>query len=96
MPEIRFHKNKKSPISIEKGANLMQALLAADVPVSSSCHGDGVCAKCRIEVIEGAENLSEANEIELDLKQRNKIADNFRISCQTSVMGDILIDAAYW
>ena len=96
MPTIRFQNDKKPPITVEAGSNLMQALLSADVPVSSSCHGDGVCAKCRIKIVQGAKNLSEMNEIELDLKQRNQIPEDFRISCQTIVLGDVVIDAAYW
>jgi 2Fe-2S ferredoxin len=96
MPTIRFQNDKRPAFQVERGTNLMQALLNAEVPVSSSCHGDGVCAKCRLEIIQGMSNLSEPNEIELDLKTRNKIAANFRISCQTNVLGDVVVDAAYW
>lgn len=95
MPIIRFKKNRPA-IEIPQGANLMFALLEAGLPVASSCHADGVCAKCGIRILEGAENLSEPNAVELFLKEKNNIRKEFRISCQTQVLGDILIDAGYW
>jgi len=95
MPTIRFVKNRK-PIEIEHGYNLMDALLEAGLPVASSCHGDGVCAKCRIEILEGAENLSQPSDLENMLKLKNPMPPNFRISCQTQILGDILIDTGYW
>ena len=74
----------------------MQALLDASIPVASSCKGDGVCAKCRIDIIEGQKNLSTENERELFLRERHAVPKSQRISCQTEVLGDITIDASYW
>lgn len=74
----------------------MDSLLAAGLPVASSCHGDGICAKCRIIIIEGFENLSPVNNLETLLRDRLKIQKQYRISCQTQVLGDIKIDASYW
>lgn len=95
MPTIRFKKSK-SDLQVEKGANLMKSLLAAGLPVASSCNSEGVCAKCGIRIIEGMEYLSKPNATELFLKEKNNIRSDFRISCQTLVFGDILIDASYW
>lgn len=74
----------------------MRSLLDAGIPVSSSCNGDGVCAKCGIRVVEGMENLSAPNSIEIFLKEKNNIRTDVRISCQTQVYGDITVDAGYW
>jgi ferredoxin, 2Fe-2S len=95
MPEVRFRK-AKAPIQVPMGANLMQSLLAAGVPVASSCRGDGVCAKCRIEVTEGANNLSPRNPLEVSLADRHQIPHSERISCQTEILGDITVDTPYW
>ena len=78
------------------GANLMKALLQAGLPVASSCDGDGVCAKCKIVIVEGAENLSAENETEIFLKETNNIPNHSRISCQTEILGDVVIDTTYW
>ena len=95
MPTIRFRKPRE-PFDVEAGANLMKALLASGLPVASSCRGDGVCAKCRIEVVDGRQNLSKENDTEAFLRDRHGIPKSERVSCQVTVEGDITIDASYW
>lgn len=96
MPFIRFSKGNRPPLEVETGANLMRALLAAGIPVASSCHGDGVCAKCRLEVTAGSEALAAPNETEAFLKERFQLKKETRISCQVEVRADLTVDATYW
>jgi len=95
MPKIQFVKNI-SGFEVENGANLMQALLAESRPVASSCHGQGICSKCRVRIVAGTENLSLETENEKSLRIRNRIEDDQRISCQATVLGDVTIDTPYW
>jgi 2Fe-2S ferredoxin len=95
MPLISFNKGY-GPIFCEVHDNLMATLRGNQVPVASSCQGDGVCGKCRIQILAGAEKLSPPNATEQFLRQRYRLAPNERISCQTQVLGDILIDTTYW
>ncbi len=95
MPQIHFKKNRP-PLDVALGENLMKTLLDAGVPVASSCQGVGVCGKCKIQVIEGWANLSKPTDDELFLMEKNNIGKNFRISCQSIVLGDITIDTGYW
>lgn len=74
----------------------MTALLDAGLPVASSCDGDGVCAKCKIMIVEGKENLTPENETERFLRETNNVPNDVRISCQTRILGDITVDATYW
>ena len=74
----------------------MQALLASEVPVASSCGGEGVCGKCRLLISLGEKNLSTPQEAELFLKEKYQLKKNERISCQVFVHGDIEVDAGYW
>lgn len=94
MARISF-KNRE-PLEVPVGTNLMKALLDADLPVASSCDGDGVCAKCRITILQGAENLSAPNETEEFLKESKNVDKGVRISCQTQVLGDVTVHATYW
>lgn len=96
MPVISFAKKHRPEIHVESGTNLMKALLAAEVPVASSCNGDGVCAKCRLQIHQGMANLSPMNDTEKFLKEKFQLKSNQRISCQTSVLGDVEVDASYW
>lgn len=95
MPVLIFAKGHRPPLTVEKGSNLMQALLAAGVPVASSCHGDGVCAKCRLKITP-LNAVTPANEIETFLAERFQLASGFRISCQVQVLSDLTLDATYW
>lgn len=95
MPTIHFRKGRPA-ITVAEGENLMQALLKAGVPVASSCRGDGVCAKCRIEIVDGKQNLTPETEAEAFLRQRHSIPKTERLSCQAEVRGDVTIDAPYW
>lgn len=93
---ISFSKSNRQPIQCQSGDNLMQVLMHEGIPVASSCNSDGVCAKCRIFIGKGRQNLSKENETELHLLERDKIAAGNRISCQVQVLGDIEIDTPYW
>ena len=95
MPLISIPKLQKS-LNVEQGANLMDALMQAGLPVASSCDGDGVCGKCRIQILKGYENLSSKNDTEIYLITQNSYSPEFRISCQTQILGDISVDATYW
>lgn len=95
MAVIRFVR-KFPDLHVNDGSLLMEELLKAGLPVASSCHGDGICGKCRIRIESGLENLSKINEVEALVRDRLKVPREYRISCQTRVLGDILIDTSYW
>lgn len=64
--------------------------LNENTPIAETCenHGipfscnSGVCGTCQIEIIEGADNLSELNKEELDLAMDK----NHRLSCQCQLI----------
>ncbi len=88
---VRFDLNSQA------NASLMQVLLENGVPVASSCSGDGVCAKCRVRVTSGLENLSSELAIEVRLKARLKFDENERLSCQTKLQsGECTLETTYW
>ena len=95
MPQISFVKNEQV-IQVDNGANLMESLLSAQWPVASSRNGEGVCSKCHIRIVSGQENLSEETTREKNLKNKNNINPDHRISCQSLVFGPITIDTSYW
>lgn len=96
MPWISFKKKNREALQVIPGVNLMQALLEAEIPVASSCNGDGVCGKCRLQITQGSQNLSQANDTELFLREKYQLKADQRIACQTFVLDDVEIDAGYW
>lgn len=80
----------------ESPESLMKALLAHQVPVASSCNGDGICGKCKVEVIAGMENLTPPTEAEQMLKNKFRLDSHTRISCQCKAYGDVSLRTTYW
>ena len=95
MAKISFARSPRT-IDARDGANLMRALLDAGVPVASSCGGDGVCAKCRVQAIAGRANLTSPTPRERSLAVKEGLLENERLSCQCRIRGDLTLDASYW
>ena len=85
-------------LSCKKGENLFRFLRAHQVPVASSCKGEGVCGKCVVQVVRGRENLSPPSQLENKLYEKYELREDQRISCQSNVVGDgeIEIRTSYW
>lgn len=81
-------------VTVEKGANLFKALKDAELPIASSCKGDGVCGKCVVRVDHGT--LAVPTALELTLIDKYKLDKNQRISCQCAVTSDLKISTTYW
>ena len=73
----------------------MRFLLGHQIPVASSCLGDGICSKCRVRV-PGNTASSPVSEIELNTLKRNKCAEDERLSCQITIESDLEVYANYW
>ena len=74
----------------------MQELLAQQIPVASSCNGDGICCKCKIQILSGTENLTPITKIEERHRQDGKLGTLERLACQCTALGDIEISTTYW
>ena len=68
----------------------------AGVPLGNSCGGVGVCARCRIRVVGGAESLSPPTTIELRFGGARGFASDERMACQAVVTGDCAVTTTYW
>lgn len=95
MPLIKLPQ-KNLILEAPVGANLMRFLLDHQIPVASSCLGDGICSKCRVRVVPGNISIGTASEIEKNTLTRNKCAEDERLSCQITVENDLEIYASYW
>ncbi len=80
-------------IDVEAGANLMNALLGAGLPVASSCQGEGVCSMCKVK-IDG--KTAEPSFFESETLRRNKALPDERLSCQITVESDLTVSTRYW
>ena len=75
---------------------LLDAARRAGVPLGNSCGAVGVCARCRVRVTRGGENLSPPTAIESRVGSARAFAPEERLACQAVVQGDCEITADYW
>jgi len=72
--------------------SLLDIALAHGVQLAHACGGTGVCGTCHVIVEAGGENLSDADEDELDTIDRvpgNNL--NSRLACRAIVRGDVTV-----
>ena len=81
--------NDGNELTIEWGANLMDALIGAGYGMMASCGGQGVCGTCRVKIIEGLDRPTAAQLGPLKGKLRR---EGWVLSCQTQVREDLVIE----
>ena len=92
---IRFEPSRKS-IEVPAGTTLLEAARLAELPIASACGADGICARCGLEILEGANTIPPETDHEREVKHRNRIDTGLRLSCYIEVTGDMTVTAAYW
>ena len=75
---------------------VLDAARRAGAPMGNSCGGVGICARCRVQVAEGAESLAPPTSIETRTASQRGFADGERLACQAVVRGDCTITTTYW
>lgn len=76
---------------IDPDDTLVDATFRYELPIRYRCER-AVCTTCLIEVLEGAQNLSEPNDREKQTLSVIKAKPNWRLACQCSVLGDVKLD----
>jgi ferredoxin, 2Fe-2S len=75
---------------------LLDVARRAGVPLGNSCGGVGVCARCKVRVVAGAENLSPPTSMEVKFGTSRGFAEDERMACQAVVTGDCAVTTTYW
>ncbi|MEE8165568.1 MAG: 2Fe-2S iron-sulfur cluster-binding protein [Myxococcota bacterium] len=94
--EIQFLPSERR-VSVEAGAvTLLEATRQAGLPIASACGENGACARCGLQILEGAATLATETEREQRIKERNRIDPELRLACCVRPQGDLKVRAAYW
>ncbi|MGH9458984.1 MAG: 2Fe-2S iron-sulfur cluster-binding protein [Thermoanaerobaculia bacterium] len=89
MPTVTFADHGKSRDD-EGVRTLLQIALDLGIPISHVCGGDGACGTCRIEVLEGWDNLTPQTPDEI----YKEMDAPYRLSCQCRLLGDAVVTVA--
>ena len=85
------------PNHFGKPGSLLDIATANNVPIEHACGGAGVCGTCHVIVNEGMENLSEADDDEMDVVEQVPSGGlHSRLACQAVVKGDVTVTIPHW
>jgi ferredoxin len=100
MPVVTFHNEHRS-FEVDAGTNLRQEMLKLGVTpykglaMLTNCRGNNFCGTCSVEVVDGKGASSRGQDEEATLGGNLAVAkiveNNVRLSCQTTVMADMVV-----
>jgi 2Fe-2S ferredoxin len=90
MPRVTFADAGKAG-EFPAGRTLLSIANELEIRISQVCGGDGACGTCRVEVVEGADALSDPTPDET----YKEIDPPYRLGCQARVStGDVVVKVA--
>lgn len=92
MPKITFAATGESH-EVPIGTSYLEFCRAHNVPQDFGCTV-GSCGTCRLEILEGAENVNASTEDERETVEMCTDVEGARLGCQLVVQGDITVRAA--
>jgi ferredoxin, 2Fe-2S len=87
-----FIPQKNLTLFAEPHKNLMDLLIECELPVASSCLGEGICSQCVLEITPAGN----PSELEIKSLTRNKRPLDQRLCCQVFILEDIEVKTSYW
>jgi uncharacterized 2Fe-2S/4Fe-4S cluster protein (DUF4445 family) len=89
MPRVLFLDEGKAG-EFAAGKTLLSIAIDMELTISHVCGGDGACGTCRIEVVEGWDNLTAPTPDET----YKELEAPHRLSCQAKLIGDVVVKVA--
>jgi len=100
MPEnkkVEFESGKLPYADHGKPESILDVALNGGVHLDHACGGSCACTTCHVIVKEGDQNLSEAEDDELDrLDMAAGLTLRSRLGCQAVVHGDVTVEIPAW
>ena len=95
MHAVAFHPSGRR-VEVPPGSTLLDAAVAAGLPIARGCGAQALCARCAVRVLDGAEHLEPESAEEALRKRCNRVDPTLRLACCARVRGDVSITASYW
>ena len=83
-------------VRVAPGTTLLEATRRAGLPLASACGADGICARCGVIVVAGAEHLAPESSREREIKERQRIDPRQRLACRVGLSRDLTVTTPYW
>jgi len=75
---------------------LMDAILQTGLALGQSCDGIALCGFCRVQILEGADNLGAMESEEKKVLAAMHAGADERLACCAAVRGPVTVTATYW
>lgn len=85
-----------------EGTSVLEAARRLGVDLDSVCGGRGICGRCKVTPVEGAnpklgivsarDHLTPGNEVEARYADKRGLAEGCRLGCQARITGDVVLD----
>jgi uncharacterized 2Fe-2S/4Fe-4S cluster protein (DUF4445 family) len=73
-------------VEIEEGTSLLEAVKKAGIYIQSLCGGEGVCGKCRVQIIRGNAKIDNTS---ITFFTKDEIEKGYVLACQTKINQDL-------
>lgn len=94
---VEFESGKLPYDEHGKPESLLDIALNFDIHLEHACGGSCACTTCHVIVKQGENNLSEADDDELDrLEMAAGLTLRSRLGCQAVVKGDVTVEIPSW
>ena len=93
--EVVFQPSERR-LRVPAGTTLLEAARSAGLPVASACGADGICARCGLQILSGADSISPESAGEARAKRSNRVDAELRLACRVPVEADLVVTAPYW
>ena len=84
---VTFECAAKSCLWFPPGASLLDVAQQAEISTIAACGGQSICSTCRVEVIEGLDQLTERSDAEKAIALKRQWPSSVRLACAASVVG---------
>ena len=85
---LLINNDSDKSIKVDTGGTVLNALASQNVYLPSACGGQGTCAQCKCQVIEGGGDILPTEEAYIS---RSDQKDNWRLGCQVKIRNDMKI-----
>ena len=92
---IRIRINDQN-VEVMPGISILAASMKGGIKHMHLCGGRGLCSTCRVEVVEGSENLSKMETFErISLRGHLSFAGDVRLACQAKIQGPVRVKTIF-
>ena len=92
MPKVHITTDDMT-LEVEHGYAMIDMCDDYDTSILFGCR-DGACGACMVQVLEGSEHLSSAEEDEKDFLETMNANPDERLACQCKVYGDVKLEVS--